>query len=181
VVDTPLGPATSTARTALDLARGIGTTGLPFHRQVAWVDALLRATGLPAATARRTITRGVGLHGIHAATQVLRAARDGVDSPKETELRLLIVARGFPEPRVQCPVSDTAGTIFASLDLGWEEWRSGLEYDGAVHREAEQHSRDLARHNRIRGAGWTVLQVDVWGLLRPGPFIRELARHVPRT
>lgn len=102
----------------------------------------------------------------------MRAVRDGVDSPKETELRLLIVRHGFLEPQVQCPVDD--GEVLLHLDLGWPDHRVGLEYDGAVHLDRDRHSHDLARHNRLRAAGWTVLQVDVWGLARP----RRLLEHL---
>jgi hypothetical protein len=164
----------------VDLARGLGTAGLPFHRQVAWIEALLRASGLRAAQARRAGVTAVGLHGVTAAHTVLRAARDGVDSPKETELRLLVIRFGFPEPRVQCPVVDRGGRIIASLDLGWRRRMTGLEYDGAVHLEARQHSEDLTRLNDVRSTGWHVLQIDKYGLSRPGRWLRQLATRVPR-
>lgn len=180
LVDTPLGVATSPARTAVDLARGIGTAGLPFHRRVAWIDALLRASELSALHARRAAAAAAGLHGLAAAHRVLRAARDGVDSPKETELRLLVVRFGFPEPCVQCPVVGMDGTIIASLDMGWRRRMTGLEYDGAVHLEAHQHSCDLSRLNEVRSTGWHVLQVDKYGLRRPGRWLRQLAARVPR-
>jgi very-short-patch-repair endonuclease len=67
----------------------------------------------------------------------------------------------------------------ARLDLGWPEHRVGLEYDGAVHRERRQHSRDLDRHNAIRTAGWTVLQVDQRILDRAGDLLARLALLVP--
>lgn len=178
VVRTRFGPATSAIRTALDLARGIGTGDLPYWRRVAWVDALLRTTGTPSQAARGGLVAGRGLHGIGTARRVLLDARDGVDSPRETQLRLLVLGRGFPEPVVQCPVADRRGEVFARLDLGWPQWRTGLEYDGAVHREYAQHSRDLARHNRIREAGWFVVQVDSRALSRPEAFIRQLAGRI---
>jgi hypothetical protein len=180
VVPTPWGPATSPARTAVDLARGVGTSALPFPRIVAWVDALVRATPLTSGQARRAGVAAVGLHGIDRARHVLRAVRDGVDSPKETELRLLVIRLGFPEPQVQCPVTEADGLVVASLDLGWRRRRTGLEYDGAVHREALQHSKDLTRLNGIRSLEWHVIQVDNRGLRYPGAWIRQLSRLVPR-
>ncbi|MGF1663992.1 MAG: hypothetical protein ACFCVG_16275 [Kineosporiaceae bacterium] len=180
LVDTRAGVATSPARTAVDLARGVGTLGLPFHRRVAWIDALLRATGLRAADARRAAVGAAGRHGRGESQRVLRAARDGVDSPKETELRLLVVRFGFPEPQVQCPVVDRDGTTIASLDLGWRRRMTGLEYDGSVHLEAQQHGHDLSRLNEVRSIGWHVLQVDRYGLRRPGRWLRQLAARVPR-
>jgi hypothetical protein len=180
VVATPLGVATSLGRTAVDLARGIGTAHLDHVGRVVWADALLRATGLRAAEARAALVAASGLHGLTRARRVLRDARDGVDSPKETELRLLVTGAGFPEPRTQCPVL-LHGRVVARLDLGWEEYRAGVEYDGAVHLERRQHSRDLNRHNGIRLAEWTVLQVDQRLLDRPGALLARLALVVPRA
>jgi hypothetical protein len=179
VVETPMGPATSLSRTAVDLARGIGTARRGHLDRVQWVDALLFATGLTAAEARRAVGPSVGLHGLGEARRVLADARDGVHSPKETELRLLVVASGFPEPQTQCPVL-LDGRVVAHLDLGWREHRAGLEYDGAVHLERRQHSWDLDRHNAVRAAHWTVLQVDQRLIARSQTLVRRLSRVVPR-
>ncbi|MGF1661341.1 MAG: hypothetical protein ACFCVG_02525 [Kineosporiaceae bacterium] len=175
VVLTRWGPATSPRRTAVDLARGVGTHELGEHARVAWLDALLRVTGLAAADLLDDVRRRSRMPGLPVARRVITRARDGVDSVKETELRLLVVDRGFVEPSVQAPVRTMQGRIVALLDLGWEEQRLGLEYDGAVHRESRQHSKDLRRHNRIRGRGWTVLQVDRSGLAEPDEWLGQLA------
>ena len=180
IVMTPYGPATARVRTAVDLARGIGTAHLDHVRRVAWIDAFCHSTGLTVAEVRRGLVSAAGLHGLPDARRVIADACDGVHSPKETELRLLIVTAGFPRPRTQCPVL-LDGRIVARLDLGWEEYRVGLEYDGAVHRERRQHSKDLERHNSIRVAEWTVLQVDSRLLGRPDLVVARLARLVPRS
>lgn len=180
VVTTRWGRVTSIRRTAVDLARGVGTAELGHLERVIWVDALLRATGLPAVDARSAVVGAAGLHGLDTARVVLRDARDGVDSPKETELRLLIQDAGFPEPRTQCPVV-LDGRVIAKLDLGWEDCRVGVEYDGAVHLDRRQHSHDLDRHNGIRMADWTVLQVDRRLLARRDQLIERLGALVPRS
>lgn len=41
-----------------------------------------------------------GVHGIVPVRRALGDAREGVESPKETELRLLLVGAGFAEPRI---------------------------------------------------------------------------------
>lgn len=69
----------------------------------------------------------------------------------------------------------------AHLDLGWAEYRAGAEYDGRVHREARQHSCDLDRHNGIRLARWTALQVDKRLLSRPDALLARLALLGPRS
>jgi very-short-patch-repair endonuclease len=180
VVTTRWGRVTSVRRTAVDLSRGVGTADSAHLGRVIWVDALLRATGLPAADARSAVVGAAGLHGLGTARAVLRDARDGVDSPKETELRLLIQDAGFPEPRTQCPVV-LDGRVIARLDLGWEDYRVGAEYDGAVHLDRRQHSHDLDRHNGIRAARWTVLQVDRRLLARGDRLVERLGTLVPRS
>ncbi len=114
------------------------------------------------------------------ARRVLTWARDGVDSPKETELRLLALRCGFPEPDVQHAVVDRTGRIVARLDLGFATYRAGLEYDGQVHLDRHQHSRDLQRHNLLRDLGWTVLQIDSRLLANPALWVPQLSGLVPR-
>lgn len=48
-------------------------------------------------------------------------------------------------------------------------------YDGAVHLDARTHSYDLPRHNRLRQAGWVVIQVDARGLTRWPAICIDLA------
>jgi very-short-patch-repair endonuclease len=67
----------------------------------------------------------------------------------------------------------------ARLDLGWREAMIGVEYDGAYHREDQQHSRDLARHNRLRALGWTVYQVDRHGARDLRSLATAIRRHLP--
>jgi very-short-patch-repair endonuclease len=176
VCDTALGPATDPVRTAVDLARGVGTRGLSLIGRVAQVDALLTATGLPVATARAGVTAGVGLHGIAMAADVLRMARNGAESVRETELRLLIVGAGLPEPVTQWEVREPGGRFLARVDLAWPQRRVAMEYDGAHHRDRSQHSRDMARQNRLSAAGWTVLLVGIEQLRHPGPLLVQLRR-----
>lgn len=178
VVRTPLGPATEPIRTAVDLARGIGTSHLTARRRLALVERLLRVTSATADDVRRDADDLRGLHGLPQARRLLSWARDGVDSLMETELRLAVVGAGLIEPIVQCPVPD-ARRVVARLDLGWPDLRVGVEYDGAVHRERRQHSRDLARHNAFRALEWTVFQVDARLLVRPQDWLHDLSRLVP--
>ncbi len=72
----------------------------------------------------------------------LRIALDlmdgGAQSPKETWLGLLLVAAGFPRPTTQIPVSDDRGRPFAFLDMGWEDVKIAVEYDGDQHRTSRR-------------------------------------------
>lgn len=179
MVQTQLGLATGPARTAVDLARGVGARTSSVADRVAAVDALVRTTALTADGARAAVAGLQRLHGLPTARRVLDLVRDGVDSLPETELWLVLGRAGLPEPSTQCPVL-LDGRIVARLDLGWPGARVGCEYDGAVHLEPQQVRRDLRRHNLVREAGWLVLQVDRHQLRRPEEVVRQLRRLLDR-
>lgn len=107
--------------------------------------------------------------------QVLPLVRTGVESPAESELRLLIVAAGLPEPVVCCPVPCANRTLHA--DLGYPGLKIAIEYEGAYHfgeSAVEQARRDVARVRAMEAAGWKVLRVTVHDLRRPREFLAEL-------
>lgn len=146
---------TTTARTAFDLARRT-----PGDAAVAAVDALLRATRLPLADVQSLLTGHRGDKGVRRARAVLGLVDAGAESPRETWLRLLIVRAGFPPPQTQVPVRNEYGVVIAHLDMGWEDEKIGLEYEGAHHRlSREQFAYDIRKHEQVREAGWRVLRV----------------------
>ena len=146
---------TTAARTALDLARRT-----PGDAAVAAVDALLRATRLPLADVQSLLTGHRGDKGVRRARAVLELVDAGAESPRETWLRLLIVRDGFPPPQTQVPVRNEYGVVIAHLDMGWEDEKIGLEYEGAHHRlSREQFAYDIRKHEQVREAGWRVLRV----------------------
>jgi very-short-patch-repair endonuclease len=181
VASTPYGWATTPVRTCIDVARGVGSAGWSTDWRVAAVDAVLHATGARLTELRSALHGTTGLHGLADARRVVRDARDGAESVRETLLRLLVVHEGFAEPELQLEVHDSAGAFVARLDMAWREARAAAEYDGAGHREPARHAADLQRHNRLRALGWRVLQVDASGMARPGGFLRQLAEIAPRA
>jgi hypothetical protein len=70
----------------------------------------------------------------------------------ETRQRMALVLAGLPRPRAQVDVFEASGTHVARLDLGYDEWKVGLDYDGEVHRDRWRH--DLERQERVRDLGW---------------------------
>ena len=46
----------------------------------------------------------------------------------------------------------------ARADLGYEEWKVALEYEGRQHAEAEQFGRDVDRYSLMAADGWLVLR-----------------------
>lgn len=100
----------------------------------------------------------------------LRAAtyvRDGVDSPMETRLRMLLVLAGLPEPTVNVPVHSDDRTVIRRFDLAYRRWRVIVEYDGRQHAEdPEQYDRDIHRREELDRTGWRVVVVTAQGIYR---------------
>ncbi|MFC7625066.1 hypothetical protein [Microlunatus sp. GCM10028923] len=113
-----------------------------------WLVRLGRATPAElAASAARASGRGCRL-----ARRAASLARSGVDSPTESELRLLLVLAGLPEPRCN-PRIGTAEAPIGRMDLVFEEYKTIVEYDGDQHRtDPLQWSRDIARHEAAVGS-----------------------------
>ncbi len=147
--------ATTPERTAFDLGR----RG-PLRQAVARLDALANAThfkveDVAALAARHRHTRG--LRQLEAALYLVDA---GAQSPKETWLRLLLSDAGFPRPQTQIPVPGEDGYPRYFLDMGWEDIRLAVEYDGDQHRTSRpQFVKDVERLEYLRQAGWTHITV----------------------
>ena len=77
------------------------------------------------------------------------------ESPMETRLRLFMIDRGLTGFRCQYRVPG----LPYRLDFAFPDRMVAVEYDGAGHRDAAQHSDDVRRWNRLRAAGWTVIPV----------------------
>lgn len=99
-----------------------------------------------------------GKRGAKALAWAFDRVRERVDSPRETLLRLGLVACGLPEPSVEVPVMTSAGLRHA--DLGYPEERVLLEYHGDQHRtERRQWLEDVTRRQLFEDAGYTVIEV----------------------
>jgi hypothetical protein len=84
--------------------------------------------------------------------------RPKVDSPRESFLRLAIVAAGLPEPVVAHPVA-VAGGVVLHPDLGYPDSKLAIEYEGDEHRTNKRRWRaDLRRVVLLEEAGWRVLR-----------------------
>lgn len=146
-------PVTSLARTAFDLARRP-----PFGASVAWVDALAAAAPFDCADVLAISERHRGVRGVRQVSRTLASHDRGSQSPRETWLRLLIIEAGFPRPRTQIPVRARGNTYY--LDMGWEERKIAVEYDGDHHRtDRVQFAKDITRLDDLAGLGWIVIRV----------------------
>lgn len=103
---------------------------------------------------RLGLWRGYGKKKLVEATKL---ARVGSDSPPETRLRLSIVRAGLPEPTLQIELP-VRGWPRPSADLGYEDLKIAVHYDGATHRTAKQQGSDNWRDNAFASQGWRNLR-----------------------
>jgi hypothetical protein len=146
---------TTPTRTALDVA-----CRYPVVKAVATIDSLARATDLKMADVDLLAERYKGRRGIRRAHIALSLVDAGAESPRETWLRLLLVRAGFPPPQTQIPVYDEYGRLVAVLDMGWEQLKLAVEYDGDHHRtDRRQFNKDIRRGEALTELGWIDVRV----------------------
>ncbi|MCV7345398.1 endonuclease domain-containing protein [Mycolicibacterium rhodesiae] len=147
---------TTPARTAYDLGRRSS-----FTVGVIRVDSVLAATGVGVDAIAEIARRNPGARNIRRLRRVLTIADGGAESPQETRLRLLLVREGFPRPVTQIPIRNPQGRIVRRIDLGWPQWKVGIEYDGAHHwTDAAQHAGDIDRLEFLARLGWRIVRVS---------------------
>lgn len=157
---------TTPARTAFDLGRRKGLAAAVIR-----LDALMRATGVKAADIELVADRHRGARGLTQLRRVLHLADDGAESPYETKTRLALVGAGLPRPQTQIEVLNEWGWVMARVDMGWEEWKVGVEFDGSHHwTDPAQRSRDIDRLAELEARGWAIIRVSA-EMLRNRPHV----------
>jgi very-short-patch-repair endonuclease len=75
-------------------------------------------------------------------------------------LRVVLIHAGLPRPQTQITVLDEFGSAIAYLDMGWEDVKVAVEYDGDHHRsDRSQYNWDIRRLERLQHKGWVVIRV----------------------
>jgi very-short-patch-repair endonuclease len=160
-------PRTTDLRTALDCARF-----LPRLQAVAAVDAFLnhRRVELPELQARVPALRRQ--RNVRRLEANLADCDAGAQSPGESIHRIRLVDAGLPRPRTQVPVRDEAGELVGFLDMGYEEYKVGTEYDGEeFHTARRDRQHDERRRNRMRELGWLVTVARKADIFRDHPLL----------
>lgn len=98
-------------------------------------------------------------HGAHLGSLAASYVRGRVDSVPESNLRMLLVLAGLPEPTVNFPILRPNGEERYRLDLAYPEIMLAIEYDGRWHDDPEQAAKDEVRRSWLRRQGWTVIVV----------------------
>jgi very-short-patch-repair endonuclease len=145
---------TSPLRTWFDLAGILGPDDL-----VIAGDFLFRR-GNPLATLAEldTFLSGkIGKPGYRKAIRARALLRTRTDSPKETEVRLLLRRHSLPEPAINLPMFDSSGRWIQDPDMSYERERIAIQYDGGHHASPAQRRSDISRDENAKEAGWRVV------------------------
>ncbi|HTI74375.1 MAG TPA: hypothetical protein VL634_05215 [Mycobacterium sp.] len=143
-------PATTPARTAFDLGRRDRRL-----RALIAVDALANATRLRSSDVLPLVERHRGVRGLVQLREVLDLMDRGAESPQETRTRLLLIDSGLPRPQTQISVGRWR------IDMGWEEFKVGVEYDGPQHWTVPQRrTRDIEKYADLDFRGWRMVRVN---------------------
>lgn len=160
---------TSLTRTALDCARW-----LPRYEAVAALDQFLRR-GVGPEELTKMARALPGYRGNKRLREVIRLSDRGAASPGESWTRVAVVKSGFPRPEAQVPVMGPHAK-WLYVDLGYPEFRVGVEYDG----ERYHSGRTARAHDERRRAwlaremGWEIIPLTKHFLRRPAPYLEAL-------
>ena len=106
------------------------------------------------------------------ASPLLRA---GADSPKETEVRLLLGRARLPVPEVNGEIVTRSGLVTHG-DLVFRKWRVLAEYDGVQHRATKrQFERDVLRLEALARDEWSVIRILDVHLADPFSVVERVA------
>ena len=161
---------TSRERATFDEMRRTGDV----REAVQAMDMMAAAEQTSIVRMRRYADRHRGWSRIGLVRDALDLASEHSRSPNETRLRLIwVLDCRLAQPQANCPVLDREGRLLGTADLLDEVAGLVVEYDGAEHRGAIRHSKDVAKEERLRRVGLEVARVT-------GPDLRDRALVVRR-
>lgn len=165
---------TTPARTVIDLARTYNRLDA-----LAILDLALR-TGVPREHLAAELPGHAGKRGYRQAAELLAYANPKAESPMESRTRMRCIDAGLPHPRPQVEIHDNG--VEHRVDLGFEEWLIGLEYDSIDWHTGElAASRDNPRHNWLVDRGWEMFYVGPRAVYRePDRFTDQIRRAIAR-
>ena len=144
---------TSGAQTFLDLAPSTSPGDL-----VAIGDSLLRSGHMTVETLTERLARADRVRGVVRARACAPLLSGMAMSRPESLIRYWVTTSDLPTPRAQIPIRDRGGVVRAHADLGFEEWKVALEYEGRQHADDGQFGRDIDRYSLMAADGWVTLR-----------------------
>lgn len=160
---------TTPERTACDMARRADLVA-----GVVVLDALLGLRKLSAEGVLRMAEQCHGWRGVRQVPRVVALADARAESPKETELRVILALRGLAPTAVQLVIRDGSQRHIARVDLAYPEAKLALEYDGSQH--ADTRLADSDRERNLAALGWQVLRFTNAELQQPERLAALVAR-----
>jgi hypothetical protein len=116
-----------------------------------------------------------GRPGYRRAMRARALVRPNTDSPKETELRLLLLRHALPEPAINVPIFDSDGGWLQDPDLSYQDEKVAIQFDGGHHATPAQRRSDIFRDENARDAGWRVVVLTQWDLTPIAPGMEPSA------
>lgn len=151
---------TTVERTFLDLGLTMSA------RQLVYVaDGLLPAPGrqrvslTTMGSLREYLQQKKNHRGKEACLEALDLAVEGVDSVKETELRLLLGDYGISSLAVNPVIRDSRGAYVCEPDLADFSRKISIQYEGIHHTDLRQMRLDEERRARTHAAGWIEVRI----------------------
>lgn len=154
-------PITTPARTFLDLA-----TILDLDELIAVADFLVCEHERPfeprkfpivaAKELRSFIANKSHVPGLGKARAAVELMRVGVDSPRETRLRLILQRAGLPEFTTNYAIS---GDPDVWPDLACKKYQTCAEYEGDIHKTSQKQLFDRNRDERTAARGWRQVKI----------------------
>jgi len=114
---------------------------------------------------------------LRSAVALLDAASE---SPKESELRVLLIQHGIAGLACQVEVRDENGFFVGRVDLAISHLKIAVEYEGDHHREKGQWRRDQRRRRALEALGWVYIHVTQADLDDPRQLLADLRVAIRR-
>ena len=175
-------PVTTAARTAFDLGRR-----LPLKDGVQRIDVLMNATHVKVDAIESVMACHRGVRGLTQMRRTLALVDGGADRPRIVDATSLGAER-FPGSANSDRRVRRTRMVFARIDMGWPEYRVGVDFEGAHHwSDPKQRSWDIERFAKLPDLGWIDVRLTS-GILhnRPQSFLDRvgaalISRGCPKT
>lgn len=116
-----------------------------------------------------------GSRGAHARREALDLCDAGAESPRESNVRVLLMHAGLPRPECNVDIVD-GGRFIARVDMLFRDAKLVVEYDGDYHRDPDQWSRDQIRRAELESRGYRVTVITRRDLDDPERLVARIRR-----
>lgn len=108
--------------------------------------------------------------------RALPLIREDSWSPMESAVRIELVTAGLPEPSLNVDLFGDDGSFLGCVDMAFAKYRIAVEYQSAMH--SGSYAADIEKIERLRAAGWIVIQVTSALAARPRELVRRVAAEL---